>query len=118
MTIDRIIEVVKKNDPDLDLDLLKLAYEFAEKAHGDQKRMSGEPYIQHPLEVAYGLAKMNLDLPTIIAGILHDVPEDTNITFETEHYNSHRAIHGKYLGRTRKDALWTIKQDDFPINKE
>ncbi len=82
MTIERIIEVIKSKHPDADTTMVELAYELAEKAHKGQKRMSGEDYIQHPLETAYKLAKMDIDMPTIIAGILHDVPEDTAIKLE------------------------------------
>lgn len=60
-----------------DIEDIKKAYEFAEQAHKEQKRKSGEPYIKHPLSVATILAEMNLDKETIIAALLHDVPEDT-----------------------------------------
>ncbi len=66
------------NKSEYDLDLVKLAYDFASDAHKNQKRMSGEPYIEHPLETAIILAKMGLDQDTIIAALLHDVPEDTS----------------------------------------
>ena len=55
---------------------------FAEKAHAGQLRNSGEPYIQHPLEVAYILAELQLDITSIIAGLLHDVVEDTEVTLD------------------------------------
>jgi len=61
----------------MDLDLVRLAYDFAEQAHRGQTRKSGEPYIEHPLQTAITLAKMGMDQDTIIAGLLHDVPEDT-----------------------------------------
>ncbi|MDO8591140.1 MAG: RelA/SpoT family protein [bacterium] len=60
--------------------LIKSAYELAWKAHRDQKRESGEPYIQHPLSVALSLTKMNLDIETITAALLHDVVEDSEYT--------------------------------------
>lgn len=60
--------------------MLKLAFEFANNAHEGQTRASGEPYIMHPLSVATKLAEIKLDMSTIIAGLLHDVPEDTNRT--------------------------------------
>lgn len=82
MTIGQIINQVRENDPQADADLLQLAYEFADKAHKGQKRMNGEPYIQHSLHTAFLLAQMKADLTIIIAGILHDVPEDTEVTLE------------------------------------
>lgn len=62
--------------------LIKAAFELAEKAHRGQKRESGEPYIQHPLNVALALTKMNLDTETIAAALLHDVVEDTPYSIE------------------------------------
>lgn len=56
---------------------IRSAYEFAAKAHGSQKRSSGEPYITHPIEVAHILAGMHLDAPSLMAALLHDVLEDT-----------------------------------------
>jgi GTP pyrophosphokinase len=82
MTIERIIKKVLENDPKADVDLLRLAYDFAADAHHDQFRKSGEPYIDHCLHTAFGLAQMKADLNTIIAGLLHDVPEDTSHTIE------------------------------------
>jgi guanosine-3',5'-bis(diphosphate) 3'-pyrophosphohydrolase len=82
MTIERILEVIKNNHPEADTTMVELAYEMAEKAHHGQKRMSGEDYIQHPLEAAYKLAQMDIDMPTIIAGLLHDVPEETDYTLD------------------------------------
>ncbi len=60
--------------------LIKTAFELAEKAHRGQKRESGEPYIQHPLNIALTLTKMNLDIETVAAALLHDVVEDTSYT--------------------------------------
>lgn len=62
--------------------LIKSAYDLASNAHKNQKRESGVPYIQHPLNVALILTKMNLDTETVAAAILHDVIEDTPITYE------------------------------------
>lgn len=62
---------------------IKHAVEYATLAHGDQKRASGEPFIIHPLEVANILADLQMDAPTIIAGVLHDILEDTPITLDT-----------------------------------
>ncbi len=82
MTIDQVIAQVEKSHQDADTSILKKAFAFAEHAHGDQKRKTGEPYIQHPLHTAFILAQIRADLPTIVAGLLHDVPEDTETTLE------------------------------------
>ena len=80
MTIEQILEKIKSNTPNADLDMVRLAYDFAAIAHEGQLRKSGEPYIQHGLHTAFVLAQMKADLNTIIAGLLHDVPEDTTYT--------------------------------------
>lgn len=82
MTIEQVVQRIKINDPEADTDLVVKAYNFAIAAHGDQKRKTGEPYIQHPLHTAFILAQMKADLPTILAGLLHDVPEDTKVSSE------------------------------------
>ena len=58
------------------------AYDFGNRYHEGQKRLSGEPYFNHCIEVAQTLASWNMDYKTIMAGLLHDVVEDTNITVE------------------------------------
>ena len=65
-----------------DLSLLRRAYEFTAVQHKDQKRLSGEPFISHPLEVVYILAGMKMDPVCLVAGMLHDVIEDTHTTTE------------------------------------
>ncbi len=69
-------------NPKADIALLSKAYRFAEQAHRDQKRISGEPFITHPVAVAHILADLEMDLQTLVAGLLHDVVEDTSITLE------------------------------------
>jgi len=69
-------------NPKLNLDLIKRAYNLAEKAHRDQKRLSGEPYLIHCQETAKTLAKMKLDSQTVAAGLLHDIVDDTPITLK------------------------------------
>lgn len=64
-------------------ELITKAYGFAEKAHADQKRFSGADYFIHPAEVAYSLARIGMDPPTIAAGLLHDVVEDAHVAEET-----------------------------------
>lgn len=82
ITIEKIIEKMKQNNPNSNIDVIKKAYEFADKNHKDQVRVSGEKYIIHPLNVAYILADLELDDSTIAAALLHDVVEDTPITHE------------------------------------
>ncbi|MCL6581049.1 MAG: HD domain-containing protein, partial [Firmicutes bacterium] len=66
--------------PGADVALVERAFDFAAKAHGGQTRLSGDPYITHPLAVAGILADLELDVFTISAGLLHDVVEDTGVT--------------------------------------
>ena len=82
MTIERIIKKFLDNHPKADSSAIKKAFIFASEAHIGQLRKNGEPYIQHPLHTAYTLAEIKADLPTVVAGLLHDVPEDTNRTLE------------------------------------
>ncbi|MDH3785062.1 MAG: RelA/SpoT family protein [Acidobacteriota bacterium] len=77
-----ILERVEEYNPGADVELLKKAYIFSAREHRDQKRRSGEPYLIHPLEVAYLLAELRLDTASIVAGLLHDVVEDTLTTVE------------------------------------
>lgn len=83
VTIDDIIEKEIENyGPNTDVELIKKAYNLASEKHGNQCRMSGEPYIIHPMGVAYILAELGLDDETICAALLHDVVEDTDLTHE------------------------------------
>jgi GTP pyrophosphokinase len=75
-----LVERVTRYDPDANEDLLNRAYVYAMKAHGNQKRASGEAYFNHPLEVAAILTEMKLDDATIAAALLHDTVEDTSAT--------------------------------------
>jgi GTP pyrophosphokinase len=77
-----IIEEVRKNRPDEDMNRFNSAYVYAATKHFGQLRQSGEPYMAHPLWVAYILASMNMDQDSIIAGMLHDTLEDTDATRE------------------------------------
>ena len=80
MTINQIISQFKENRPKADTTMIQLAFEFAQKAHADQKRKNGEPYIQHSLRTAFVLTQIKADLETVVAGLLHDIPEDTEYT--------------------------------------
>ncbi|WP_334299646.1 RelA/SpoT family protein [Jutongia hominis] len=78
----KLISMVKKYHPSDDVHLIEKAYKIAYKAHDGQKRKSGEPYIIHPVCVCIILAELELDKETIVAGMLHDVVEDTIMTSE------------------------------------
>ncbi|HOJ85704.1 MAG TPA: RelA/SpoT family protein [Elusimicrobiales bacterium] len=81
MEIEKLLSKIKEYS-NSDTTIVELAYDFAKKAHGEQKRASGESYFVHVFEVAYILAELKMDLSTISAGLLHDVLEDTETTPE------------------------------------
>ena len=81
-TIEEVLENAKKSNRRADLKLIRRAYDFAKSKHGDQLRRSGEPYIIHPVQVAYILSTLGLDESTICAALLHDVIEDTDVTLQ------------------------------------
>jgi GTP pyrophosphokinase len=74
-----IVEEILKYNPHADVEILQRAYIFSAQAHKGQTRLSGEPYLIHPLEVAYTLTKMNLDMPSVVSGLLHDTIEDSYV---------------------------------------
>ncbi len=82
VTIDSIIKKAKSYLPSLDEKRVKYAFEFAKNAHRGQSRASGEPYIKHPLEVADILISLKPDEDSIVAGLLHDVLEDTPVKLD------------------------------------
>ncbi|MGL5694165.1 MAG: RelA/SpoT family protein [Peptostreptococcaceae bacterium] len=80
--LQELIEQIKNYAPNANVELAQKAYYFGKKAHEGQFRKSGEPYFIHPIAVANILASMELDIETIAAGLLHDVVEDTEYTYE------------------------------------
>ena len=83
MVQNELISKIKSYDPDLNVQLIEKAYDFALSAHKSQRRHSGDPYISHPLAVADILLGLKLDTSTIVTGLLHDTLEDT-LTTEDE----------------------------------
>ena len=77
-----LVEKTRAARPQTDADLLARAYAFADEKHAGQMRKSGEPYVEHPIAVAGILAELGMDDVTIAAGLLHDVPEDCNVSYE------------------------------------
>jgi GTP pyrophosphokinase len=82
LTVRRLLEAIKAYNPKADFDLVERVYNFAENAHNGQKRATGVDYIQHSLGTAINLAELKLPLPIVLAGLLHDVPEDTKVTLD------------------------------------
>jgi len=105
MTIGQIINNFKENNPKADTTMIQLAYDFAVKAHSDQKRKSGEPYIQHCLHTAFVLVQIKADMETIIAGLLHDIPEDTEYTLADIEKNFSKEVADLVEGITKLSKI-------------
>jgi len=82
MTLQDLIGRVQTYNPAGDVSALTRAYEFSAQVHKGQKRLSGEPYLTHPLEVAGIIADLRLDIPSVVTGLLHDTVEDTLATVD------------------------------------
>ena len=80
--INDILDLVHSYLPNADTTIIQKAYIFSAKVHQGQTRLSGEPYLSHPLAVTYILAQLKLDVPSIVAGLLHDTVEDTYATLD------------------------------------
>jgi GTP diphosphokinase / guanosine-3',5'-bis(diphosphate) 3'-diphosphatase len=106
-----LVERVKRYNPNTDEALLNRAYVYAMKAHGTQKRASGDPYFAHPLEVAAILTDLKLDDATIVAAVLHDTIEDTEATREEID-----RLFGHEIGQL-VDGLTKIKKLDLVSKK-
>ena len=95
MTLQEMMDRVQKAHPDEDVSIIEKAYKFAANAHDGQMRKSGDPYFTHPVFVASILTQIMLDIPTIVAGLLHDTVEDCeHVTLETitEHFGDEVAM--------------------------
>ncbi len=79
---EQLVEMLKKSENSFDMELIDKAYRLALKAHGDQRRVSGVPYILHPTSVACILVDMGMDTDSVCAALLHDVVEDTDVTYD------------------------------------
>ena len=100
-----------------EVEVIKKAYEYAKKLHDGQYRQSGEPYINHPLNVAYILADMHADRDTICAGLLHDVLEDTEITKENIAHDFNQNVANLVDGVTKLSKMnFSSKQDQNLAN--
>ena len=110
--IGELVDKVLQYQPTADVEQLREAYEFSSRVHEGQKRLSGEPYVTHPVAVAALLTDLKLDLPSIIGGMLHDTVEDTLATLpEIE------AEFGKEIA-TLVDGVTNLSRVDFTSHEE
>ncbi|MFA6307757.1 MAG: RelA/SpoT family protein [Patescibacteria group bacterium] len=100
-TFEDLKKILSANYSADDLKLVIKAFHFASEAHKGQKRRTGEDYIYHSIATAYNLAEMKMDITSIAAGLLHDVPEDTDFTFEDLKNNFGNEIHYLVKGVTK-----------------
>ncbi len=107
-----ILDRIKEYDPQADFDMIAKAYNYAVIAHGDQKRISGEPYIIHPVEVALILTEIEMDSASICAALLHDVIEDTHFN-----YQDLEAEFGEEIARL-VDGVTKLSRIDFKSREE
>lgn len=111
-TIDEIIDQAAKYDPKADTDVLRRAYEFAERAHAGSRRYTGDPFITHPLAVAQILTELRSDTPTLAAALLHDVVEDCDVSLsELEDLFGHEVA-------SLVDGVTKLKGIDFTSRRE
>jgi len=100
-----LIKTVKRKQLNVDIDMIKLAIQFATQAHKGQLRKTGDPYINHAIATAEKLAELGMDESTIIAGLLHDVSEDTDVTIEEIEKNFGKDIAYLVNGVTKLGTL-------------
>lgn len=111
-----LVNKLKEYNPE-EIEIVKKAYNYADNLHSGQIRQSGEPYITHPLNVAYILADMHADGDTICAGLLHDTLEDTNITKEDISHDFNKNVANLVDGVTKLAKLnFSSKQDQNYAN--
>ncbi|MBI2050523.1 MAG: bifunctional (p)ppGpp synthetase/guanosine-3',5'-bis(diphosphate) 3'-pyrophosphohydrolase [Parcubacteria group bacterium] len=103
--VKELLKIIDEEKLKVDRDLLRLAFEFAQEAHQGRARKNGEPYINHPFETAKTLARYHLDQDTIIAGLLHDVPEDTDKTLAEVRKEFGKDVAGLVEGITKLGKL-------------
>lgn len=104
-TFEDLKTILMLNYGEENINIVVKAFHFASEAHKGQKRRTGEDYIYHSIATAYTLANMKMDLPTIAAGLLHDVPEDTDFSFEDIKNNFGNEIYNLVKGVTKLGTL-------------
>ena len=116
ITLEKLLDDVRKYNP-TEVEIIKKAYEYAKTLHEGQYRQSGEPYIIHPLNVAYILAEMHADRDTVCAGLLHDTIEDTKITKEDIAHDFNQEIANLVDGVTKLAKMnFSTKEEQNSAN--
>ena len=110
--IGELVEKVQSYYPAADIEIIRKAYEFSARVHKGQKRASGEPYLIHPMAVANIIGDLKLDVPSIVAGLLHDTVEDTLTTLDEV-----KALFGKEIAAL-VDGVTKLSRTNFSSREE
>ena len=109
--INDLVAQIRAYYPTVNVDIIHKAYRVADKAHKNQYRVDGSPYITHPLCVAFILADLKLDIYTIVAGLLHDVVEDTSVTVSNIKSEFNQTIAFLVDGVSKISQIHRLKSD-------
>ena len=112
LKISDLVEKVQSYHPAANVELIRSAYEFSARVHKGQKRLSGEPYLTHPMAVAGIIADLKLDEPSVVGGLLHDTVEDTLTTLDEL-----KGIFGKEIA-TLVDGVTKLTRTNFSSREE
>src|SRR3989338_946434 len=110
--VSELVEKVQAYHPTADIELIQRAYEFSAKVHKGQKRLSGEPYLVHPMAVAGIIVDLRLDVPSIVGGLLHDTVEDTLTTLDEV-----KSVFGEEIA-TLVDGVTKLSRVNFTSREE
>jgi GTP pyrophosphokinase len=104
-SVEALLRTIKRYNPKADLGVIRRAAQFAEVAHVGQKRLSGEDFVEHPTAVAQVLADLGLDTTTLVAALLHDVAEDTEVSLDDLKEGFGAEVTGIVDGLTKLEAI-------------
>ncbi len=110
--LDELIGLIQSYNPQADVALIRRAYEYSARMHASQKRLSGEPFVIHPLNVALIMARLKLDVPSIVTALLHDVVEDTSASLDEI-----RTLFGDEVGEL-VDGMTKVSKITFQSREE
>lgn len=112
LTVGELVEKVRSYHPAADVELIRRAYDFSARVHAGQKRLSGEPFLVHPMAVAGVIADLKLDVPSVVSGLLHDTVEDTLTTIDEV-----ESLFGKEIAGL-VDGVTKLSQVNFTSREE